>query len=498
MSYKSTYNKYILSVAAAGVIWSLMACRSEGEPALGNGQETLTFEGYVHSEAALATRATSEISAQDYNNVPFYIAMDYLDSQNDSQTEYGTYVVTPGMRGQFSPKERSSAINWYNRTGDHTFHAWDFPQTVSGTPYEPSTEPQKIYFDNSFGGTNNNELEKFIGAVSGPYNYESQGQYVPLHFYHLVAKINFVRFRAFSYDPSKFGYYSDPGVKITLYGLPQEAVFYPAPENDTEGNPVMPYVKGETQPDNVDNTDTSWQIEFTTPIQPRSGNNPAYICPGYDFSKIKFKVEIIDPNWNYTPTGPFYGSFGDLEFTDRTDKNDKVPILRAGEVLNLYINLYPEGGTGGGMTITPWDLLEDENGTSYPRPGIYQDSELDGLTGDNVDWEEMFGLLGYSENGEDVFNIYNNLELTGNELLIPDDYVLDGLGHLVTVPDKYDNIAVSNVRDIYLSNGTNTLWIDEDGNVWIQQEDGAFVKTTSTIEDSPLSFSPESYTLASA
>ncbi|MCH5226242.1 MAG: fimbrillin family protein [Muribaculaceae bacterium] len=498
MSYKSTHNKYILSVAAAGVICGLMACRSEGEPTLGNGQETLTFEGYVHSEAALTTRATSEISADDYGK-PFYIAMDYLDSQNDSQTKIGTYKVPTGMRGQFSPIESSSAINWYNRTGDHTFHAWDFPQTVSGTPYTPSTKPQTIYFDNRFGGTNNNELEKFIGAVSGPYNYESQGQYVPLHFYHLVSKINFVRFRAFNYDPSKpFGYYTNPQVRITLYGLPKEAVFYPDPANDTEGNLVMPYVAGETQPDNVEDTADAWQIVFTTPGG--TSNFPAYICPDYDFRKIRFKVEITAPNWDVTPTGPFYGSFGDLEFTGRTDKNDKDPILRAGEVLNISINLYPEGGTGGGITITKWETMDEQDGMSYPRTGIYEGNELQGiLGGSSVDWDEMFGLLGVQENGENVFNIYNNVTVDDNNFMIEDGYILDGLGHLVTIPEDSEEVNLKNVRDIYISNGENTIWVDENGTIWVQQEDGQFSQTTANINtsDNPFSLNPDAYQMVS-
>lgn len=65
-----------------------------------------------------------------------------------------------------------------------------------------------------------------------------------------------------------------------------------------------------------------------------------------------------------------------------------------------------------------------------------------------------------------------------------DGYILDGMGHTITMtPGDDGKITISgNVRDVYITDGTNTIYIDKDGKIYsIDPDTGEKTATGDTL-----------------
>lgn len=510
----------------------------------------ISFNASIAEIAGVQTRADQEdkldtvyITSDPYN-VDFYIELNCDGTGDGGQqvTQIQKYIVPPGYEGRLDTKETGDRLNWQDLTSQHTFYAWTLPwidqDTSSGEDKSAETdgdkfltsaseEPIKIQFHDSHEGEdgfdkwkNNSILEYFIGAKSGPYSYKTHGKYVDLTFKHLVSKIEIGKFSLVEPDGSV---QNNLKADITFIGMPKTAMFYPHPADGK-----APYVeKGEGSED-----DGVTYFIHNDPDHPDETKTIFYVCPEIDFSKLGFKVNLN--NVDYGNKGDYYGSFKDVEFKrekgtnyDSEDGKDKT-ILHAGEKMTLNIMLIPGVGPGVSIVIKKWST-DDPNETEYhPHIGIYSDAEVKeildvflnqkrnpetdgGTTQEDIDrLFEMYGTTG--ENGEKYFPLYENVDISntanGNIFPFPKDYILDGMGHTITMKTNYGNnndfnqsstyFNIGPVRDVYLtdSDGKNSIYIDPDGYVWIadSSEPGGYKRTENKLD--PLDGDYKSYDIS--
>lgn len=144
-------------------------------------------------------------------------------------------------------------------------------------------------------------------------------------------------------------------------------------------------------------------------------------------------------------------------------------------------------GVGVTMTIHGWDVSAPKSGTSYSHPGIYtsgQAKDVSDLFAGNYtqeDAEEIFGMYGDTIDGDKVFPIYEDLNMSQFSFSMDKDYIIDGMGHTVNMTPRTSNnqkiVRIGQCRDIYLTDGTNTVYIDSDGFIFIVDADGSLTPT---------------------
>ena len=480
--------------------------------------------------------------ASDPWNQDFYIQLNTEEANGEAFTEYGVYVVPSAYEGRLDSKDPEKALSWQNLDKKHTFYAWTIPwmETATGNEevtspiespdlnesapkqyYEPSNDPVPVYFynsseENGFKKNQNNAVyEGFIGAKSQSVSYMEHGKYVDLTFHHLVSKI---RIESLILIETNGSVQKDLQADMTFVGLPIMATFYPHPETgDPSGAPKdwRPYV-GAPYTKSPD-TGVTYYIH-----NKGESEDLFYICPEVDFSQIDYQIKINSLDYETYQT--YYGTFDDVVFErtpgwgyDRGDSN-KEPveddkILHAGEEMRLNIVLIPGKGPGLKVIIQDWSTEKPVESNYHPHQGFYSDAELqqmmDLLYSFNKDTYEdppaeldlLFEMYGYTEDGKKYFPLYDNLtpkkgNSTSNIFPVPPGYIIDGMGHTVTLKTNsgnYWNEGTSNYfniggicRDIYFSdeNGNNTIYIDPDGYIWItDSQTGLLTITENRLPD---------------
>lgn len=341
---------------------------------------------------------------------------------------------------------------------------------------------------------NNDYLETFIGTQAGPYSYVNHGRYVMLTFKHLVSKIKIDRMALVKPDGSvDFSVRGD----MTFIGLPKRAKFYPHPIGDG-----WPYVEHDRE-DGVYDANEDYDVTYFIANKPGKDNEGKnnedyfYICPEVDFSKIKFKIKLNDSQ--YGREGNYYGDFNKVKFvreagTDYDQGNGKDDtILHAGEEMTLSIELVPGVGPGIALIIKGWNTEKPDDTVHHTKPGIYTDGEVKEfldifLNQTKYDEDEIEDALErflemYGEEGEDGkmhFPLFDNVTVDGTIFPIFKDCIIDGQGHTINIgsngaPGTFTNVNnprfnIGPVRDVWLTDGTNTIYIDKEGWVWFYKD----------------------------
>ncbi|MCH5214852.1 MAG: hypothetical protein J1E97_06620 [Muribaculaceae bacterium] len=484
-------NRY-LSLLSLVLLLAATSCESIMEDADFQNDGRVSFMATVSETRGIkptfGTRTPDDntlqyVTYKDYDT-DFYIKLD-TEIEGSPVTKYGAYIPASTYEGKLDPISQSTALGWMSMRGDHTFTGWTFPATNANgysqqnpfaTPgsaeYQKAlTDGVEISFKNSsedeFGTVKNNAVyEKFIGTKSGEVSYIEDGTYVPLKFRHLVSKI-FVDELILIWNGSVQEHLK---ANMTIYGLPTTATFYP--------DPSMAGAAADN-PNNLDEWPTVIPIhreddEMTFYIGNEAGmNDYAWICPEVDFRDLSFSISLLNTENEFAEMKEYNGTFEDVVFDrsqmnwDNADGGDDT-VLHAGEMMALKIILYPGGGGGMMITILPWSTHDPEDTPHYSHAGLYSDNTLDEVVkaGSNQQMaEELFDLYGSDENGEKVFNLYENATTTGKELVMADDYYLDGNNHLITVPAF--PIKVKNVRNVFLTDGKgHYVYINADGEIF--------------------------------
>lgn len=508
----------LLTSFAVSVAMLCVACQADTpESSSQMPGEPIEFGALIRETDEVQTRALEyKYITSDPFNMDFYIQLCCDEEGTTQHSEFGTYVVPSSFEGRFQSKDTGNSLIWKDLTSPHTFYAWNIPWNEEYTPTSKDiTEGIPIIFHNSAGGDDNNThknnavYENFIGAKSAmPYSYKEHGKYVDLTFYHLVSKIKIGSFILI-----------EPGgaiqkhlkADLTFVGMPTEAIFYPHPSDG--GRPRVEIDENKVSKDNgvtyyIDNMET--KDEF-------------YICPEVDFSKIDFKIKITSKD--YAQRDVYYGTFDNVEIirdpgTDYDNVNggdDK--ILHAGEMMTLNITLIPGIGPGLAIIISKWNTDAVVRESQYhTHSGMYSDAEIKefidlffnqkSYNEDEIKEfvERLFEIYGSGKDANDkmIFQLYENVEYNSNILPIWKDCIIDGLGHIIKMKTNGNNTAyvtapyfnVGPVRNIYLTDGTNTIYIDEDGYVWIEDanELSGYKKTNYVLE--PLNGEEKSYDIS--
>lgn len=489
------------------------ACQSDGiYPKRMPSDATVGFTAKLSQDTEVKTRAldTLYVTSSPFNG-NFYIELYQNDvPAGSSNSIIATYKVPSGFEGILEPINEENQLQWQNLDGQHSFYSWTLPffdgysaensiddgnnfdSSLWTDAEEVSTDPITIYFHDSPEGPeynqnkNNSIYETFIGAASGPYSYIGHGKYVDFTFRHLVSKINVDMLALIKEDNSVN---KDALGDITFIGMPSEAIFYPHPTNGE-----APYV---TPPDPI-NPDSG--VTFFINNQPGNNangtKNEFYICPELDFSTISFKINLN--NAEYGNNGDYFGSFYDVEFIREGDEDFNTgdgsdsKILHAGEMMTLNFQLIPGVGPGVSVIIQDWNTESQRSAVNHPYQGIYTSEELQELidlfkkfnpTNNPTipdDLMEYFDLYGVTmEDGQLVFPLYDNVQLTTSVVSIFKSFIIDGQGHQLVMDTNRNNTFggtpyynIGPVKDIYIcdGNGNNSIYIDSEGYVYIFDE----------------------------
>ena len=517
-------SKHLAPVAAIAATLLAGGCRTDDNDAAQlpvDGE--IVFGAALHEISAAQTR-TLEVKdiTHDYN-VDFFIQLDYAKKGNPVESSIKRYNVASSYDGRLDAKNGSDRLNWHDATSDHTFYAWTLPwleniddaeavkskyaDEVKGEScldmyYGDDGKPViEIEFHDSGDGEgfktfrNNEVFEKFIGAQIGPYNYKAQGTYIPLTFYHLVSQVFLGKLTVIRSDGSR---HEDLKGNLTFIGMPKKAIFDPHPatlpkaphpaeyinpNKNLEDAPHHPVVIG---PENGYDPDS--ELTFFIPEE-NEDNRPLhrfYVCPEIDFAKLMYKVTITTENAPEFGI-EYYGDFSKVKFEriknsdyDKADKTDDT-VLHAGEMMTLNITLHPGVGPGATIVIQDWNDPQPTQSSHYAHPGIFTDDAAQELAdAKEEDMEELFGLYGETVNGDKVFKLYENVSITGSKFPVHEGYIIDGMGHTITMDSS--PVTVGAMRDVYLTDGTNTIWIDSDGIIWrLDSTTKRFVQTDYSI-----------------
>lgn len=511
-----------LFVAASCVLAciGLSGCQFSKDGASSWDTVPVSFSGKVRATSSVTTRVEG-LDSVYIKSDPF--DMDFCIQLNTKGTEpeYGTYVIPSGYEGQFWPKTDEDELKWRDLTSEHFFYGWNltwYPEQTNKETLTTVLDGKKpsapksansipVYFYNSEGDTgyqefrNNAYLENFIGTVTKPFVYKNHGKYVEMTFHHLVSKIKVNQFILLENSGT---IQKDLEANITFINMPTSATFYPHPENG--GRPCVSDPK--KSPDEG--------VTFYIKNDPGT-DDIFYVCPEIDFSTVDYKIQLTTKRDGYSDRDTYYGTFENVNFIrkegwgyDQPDNND-IKTLHAGEEMTVNITLIPGQGPGLSVIISPWSTEKPQESQYHTYPGFYTESELNELrdlfldllsTNDEetlAKMEQLFELYGVTEDGIKYFMLYENLDVSkindGNIFPIWKEYVLNGLGHTITLKtnsgnywghgynDPYFNTGP--VRDVYFTDpdGNNTIYIDEEGFVWITDENGQLTKTNHQLQD---------------
>ena len=480
-------NKFLNISIVFGIGIGLNSCNQEN---LDLSTPELSLCATLVSNQDVTTRSDltiNNITKADFNT-PFYVEMEC-----GNETQFGVYEVKEGYEAQLSSTESSKSLNWLSPTLDHTFYSWTLPwSTDYYTPGEEIrsrvsfNQDDEMYSHLSSNQNNNCRiLETFIGSKAGPVNYRDNGEYVELQYQHLVSKIRITSLILIKADGT-----TDKTVTgtMTFLGMPQTALFDRRPTDG--GAPVVIANNGVNDPRGV-----TYNIGG-------SGTPVFYVCPGVDYSDMEFKIHLDNGN---SVEGDYYGNFSNVKF-DREeyygwDEDKLESVLYAGETMNLNLTLTQGHGVGVTITIIGWDMESTGPGTSYSHPGIYSGSQAqavsDTFSGSPTPEEikEIFDLYGDTFEGEKVFPIYEDIDFGQATFNMGKEYILDGMGHTVKMKPNNNStsVRIGPCRDIYLTDGENTVYIDPDGNIFTVSSDGTKTATGGKLE--PLGSNKNSYSI---
>lgn len=356
-------------------------------------------------------------------------------------------------------------------------------------------------------------LEKFVGAKSGPYDFRRNGVEVPLQFRHLMSKISI---RSLLFYRANGTTEEDLQAHITFINMPTEFTFYPHPSvEDYERERLNnPYIQVDGPPIVVTNQESAdpnggIMFAFTNPIDLLPDLHPDekvqyrdkfYICPEVDFSKVSFRVDMLDER--LMTKGEYYGDFQSVAFerdpgTDYDNKDildsegkpvDDSKVLHAGETMYFDLIVREYGGGGYSIYVRNWSTRPKQKAGHYTHPGIYVDGQATDIIGTSMENKDKFETYGdgfwdgepYGDGPSlpdhlGVYHLYTDLDM-GNRTTFPLDpeYVLNGMGYnLKFSPSNTETtkVTIGKMVDIYIEINGYTIYIDPKGNICTLNKD---------------------------
>lgn len=479
------------ALLASGVM-TLASCATEDPGAQSPGEVKIMANIVQGDEVATRALKIEPVNPLNYRDEDFYIY-----SESESTKKLAIYNIASGLLGQLSALTPEGKLLWFNKETYHTFSGWTMPWGKDD--FEVGDNPQTTVsflqedYEKLFPGNRNmyfncRLLERFIGAKTQPLNYYSNGEMVRMDFEHLVSKININEVTFIDQDGTE-----TPGVgaTMTFYQLPRWAIFDRMPADGGAPRVIQ---------------DPNAELGVSCSI---GAYTTLYVCPEVDFSTMQFSIHVQRSDGSNVD---FYGDFKSVLFeregTDQPewDKGKSPTKLYAGEEMTINLTIR-DGNYGGFVTvnIAKWSEQRFRDATSYPRNGIYTDSELlrmyDYFSGTYTQekFDEFFDIYGQTIDGEKVICMYDDCITSHTRMPMPQEAVVDGTGHTLTIKtDSHPEYAqIGCCRNIFISDGKgHTLYIDEDYNIYTVNEDTLeLTPTGNRLDPAPLEGNLYSYRL---
>lgn len=429
------------------LLMATAACSDEESPNLPSAMEgdgTIAFQGIVENNRSVETRSSKIMNrdGQDYKDIYIYQqTSEDPDNLGEATPNIQIYNATPGNRGELETE--GTSLNWNSATAWHVFYAWTAPHpegkdgSDGGVKMDDPTDEQTYSTTGkvTFGTYEDTELDRFIVAQKGPLTYESWNKYVSLHFYHPVARIELVQVTHIMPD----NHAEDIGkCTITFPNLYKSAQFnaiydIPANEYDEKYPEVFTY---ETQEQGI-----VWEWEKTEsegkhrlyvhPFIFKDEDLPDYEQPGY------FTVTTSD--------GVYTGTLADILLADASNPNNLQSELKGGDWMKMSLTVEDGNVSGIYSNVENWDTKGDEPIYQHRVPGIYTQEDakalLEGLQSDPVNIPPYLIDIDENNNTKTIrFFTHVNWESLLDEeevesITIPQEYILDGQGYNLTLPE---------------------------------------------------------------
>ena len=477
----------------------LSSCATEEEFDT-NFNNKIGFRGLINENASVDTRAGgivfNPIKSSEYA-IPFYIQL-----ETATLKRYGRYKAIPGMVGMLECTDENKDLLWLDQKNPHTFYSWTMPWQED--PYKLGDDTQipisfdpKTYQDMGFDITkyyNCRLLEQFIGAKTDPLTYQTNGEIVEIDYQHLVSKIIVEKLQVLNTNGSLSTLTQN--FTMTFFEMPQSAIFDRRPEDGSAPKVIM---------DENAKLGASYEL---------LGRTELYVCPGTDFSNMHYQLRY-DSGDGARIT--YYGDFKSVIF-NREDQNlgdwdkDKLPtVLYAGEVMTLTMTMNADGTAPPpiSINIANWSTKDERQGTGHPHKGLYTNGEMQdlynkfsGSTYTDEDVDQIYEMYGdVDEDGNQVLNMYDNMNVPHRHICLPKELILDGNGYTAelinttaTIPDasgnktKREHVAqIGCCRNIFITNGEQIIYIDENFNIYkVNPETLAMEFTGHTLDPAPL------------
>lgn len=430
------------------------ACsQEEFTPTTEQGDEDILFTATLQKEIAAESRALGENKKEEvalpYVNNIRVRKVDINSRETIKPTETQIFKVRTGNYGTLDMvdgegKPSGTAMKWTDKTNKVDFYAWTVPTGVS-IENDATTGTVDFAAGNKYDAQSANPSDKLADAVVAPLEafigaYNS-GKYtedpsVSLPFKHLVSKVKIL---VHWYDNSVI----TDEVTITF---PYINKVWGIAQNQESGSQSAFAI---STPSN----DTKEALTLTmTNLAENSNGRYFYLPPltgDYNFAKAgDFEISYNSKT--------YYGSLADTGINNGQ--------LAAGEYMVLTIDLNENFNAGAGAAIEPWSNVNDLEVQANPYRGIYTLEGLKVLKSYLANTINSLPDSLYIEgtgdlSGKKIIRLYNDLTLTDEEwsLVLEDNMIFDGLGHIVNVPsgrslfgevsataDK--GIAINNIR----------------------------------------------------
>lgn len=400
------------------------ACNNEELPQQDSQSDEIAFGAVLQTSTPIDARGIGNNSGET-EALPYIYGIHVRKMENPTPLN-SNYKVKNGNKGTLEV-ENSSALTWTdnekaNNTEIH-FYAWTEPEgiTINGdaatgtidfgdtsgnrAPRNPGEDDEHKMNDTYY-----TPLELFISAhTTGSYK---DNPTISLPFTHQVAKVGI---QIYNWNNERISDNADVTILFPFikqqWNIKQKQI-----EKGNAFCVTTPY-------------DGSDPLELTMKNLHKVDNRRIFYLPpmvgDYDFAHAGDFVITYDGE-------KYYGTLNDLALTDKS--------LEAGEYMKCRIDLNKNYGTGVGAIIQDWKYAKETEAQANPYQGIYT---LEGLkvlksylesTENN---KKLSDSLYIEEGGKKIIRLYNDLTLSDEEwsLVLKEDMIFDGLGHIITVPD---------------------------------------------------------------
>lgn len=467
----TTYSATVLLLTA------LAACTDEerSNTPLVPTKEDIAFLGTVEEGEDITTRATVMNSEKfDYGDIYIYRERETEESGGEKKSEMQVYQVAPGEQGKLEVKESGDALKWEDAYDKQTFIAWTQPYPGSEEE-EESTPPTDEDFMGGvmmnepespatyattgtvkFGTQSETNLERFIVAKTGPLSFNDQNQYVGLHFYHPVGKIQLDVVTHIRSDKSEEDITE---AILTFPNLPKSATLnvlnakeLPSPYTDVL-NP-NPTEKGITWTWKKNEENALLYVNPFTFYDDKI--NDDYMQPGY----FTIQIKVTPNSSSQTTVTKIYSG---MLATSSTSHVGAVQ-LKGNECLHITMQATDGPVIGINSYITDWNTEPMENVPQHRVPGIYTQEDAEALLNALLNDTDIPAYLIDGEEGEtQTIRFFTHVDWSGatEDITIPEGYILDGQGYKLTLPESVNLYGVKGEGEDEAGNIKN-LYVNED------------------------------------